>query len=172
MRAWISVLFVGLALVGCSTGGDGNAIPSLNIPPIPPINPSSIGNIPTLPPGGSTTGACALVTETEMSSIIGQPMTVYTNSGTQCSWVSAVVTPSVIIRYDSGETIDEGKQVTPNGRDVVIGGYPAYYAEFAGSLLYIDKDGRVLVVQTVWSLSGDQGVQKVSEIGELAVSRF
>lgn len=172
MRASTAMLIVGLALAGCSDGGDGSAIPSLNIPAIPPLDPSSIGNIPTLPPGGSTTGACALVTEMEMSTIIGHPMTVYTNSGTQCSWVSAVITPSVVIRYDSGETIDEGKTLTPNGRDVVIGGYQAYYAELAGSLLYIDKDGRVLVVQTVWSLSGDLGVQKVSEIGELAVSRF
>ncbi len=174
MRASISMLLTGLVLTGCSiVGGPGDTVPSFNIPPIPPIDPSSIaGGIPTLPPGGSTTGACALVTEAEMSTLIGQAMTVYTNSGTQCSWISAAITPSVIIRYDSGESIEEGKRVTPNGRDLVIGGYPAYYAEFAGSLLYIEKGGRLLVVQTVWSLTGDEGVQKVSQIGELALSRF
>lgn len=174
MRALISMLFAGVVLAACSPAdGPGGPIPSYNIPPIPPIDPSSIGDgIPTLPPGGSTTGACALVTEAEMSTFMGQTMTVYSNSGTQCSWISAAITPSVIIRYDSGESIDDGRRTTPNGRDLVIGGYPAYYGEFAGSLLYIEKAGRVLVVQTVWDLAGDEGVQTVGQIGEIAVSRF
>ena len=172
MRATISIGFAGLVLAGCSAGGSADTLPSFNIPPIPPVNPSAIGGIPTLPPGGSTTGACALVTEAEMSTLIGQAMRVYTNSGTQCSWIAATVSPSVIIRYDSGESIATGKVITPNGRDLLIGGYPAYYGEFAGSLLYIEKGSRFLVVQTVWSLTGDEAVQKVSPIGELAVSRF
>ena len=107
-----------------------------------------------------------------MSGLIGLTMTVYTNSGSQCSWVAPTVSPSVIIRYDSGESIASARLITTNGRDLVIGGYPAYYAEFAGSLLYIEKGGRVLVVQTVWSLTGDEGVQKVSQLATLAVSRW
>ena len=172
MRASIWTLLAGVMLAGCTTVGPDAANPSFNVPAIPRVDPSALGGIPTLAPGGSTSGACALVSEAEMSSLIGQAMTVYTNSGTQCSWIAATVSPSVIIRHDSGETIASAKVITTNGRDLAISGYPAYYAEFAGSLLYIEKGGRVLVVQTVWSLTGDEGVQKVSQIGELALSRF
>lgn len=79
----------------------------------------------------------------------------------------------MVLRHDSGETIQAGKLITANGRDLTIAGNPAYYGEFAGSLLYIEKGGgRPLVVQAIWDLEGDAGVQRISHIGELAAGRF
>jgi hypothetical protein len=173
MRAFVSLFIAGLTLAGCSTvSSPGFTIPPITIPSFP-INLESLDiNLPTLAPGGNTAGACALVTEAEMSSRVGQPMTVQSNDGNECVWIAAQFTPSVIIRYDTQESIASGRLSTPNGRDLTIGGNPAYYGEFAGSLLYIKKGGRTLVVQAIWSFSGDEGVLKVSQIGELAASRF
>jgi hypothetical protein len=178
MRASISVFLAGLVLAGCtSVTGPGFTIPpGFTLPPLPSLPPLDLPSIditlPTLAPGGNTTGACALVSEAEMSTIVGQTMTVRSSTGNECTYTSPSFTPSAIIRFDSGESIAAGKIITSNGRDLTIGGFPAFYGEFAGSLLYIEKGGRVLVIQTIWSLSGDEAVQKVSQMGELAVPRF
>ncbi|CAN5723248.1 hypothetical protein BH24CHL5_BH24CHL5_10140 [soil metagenome] len=142
------------------------SVPPIDLPSVPPID------LPTVAPGGNTSGACALVSESEMTSMMGEPMTVSASEGTICTWTSTSILPTVVLRYDSGETIQAGKLITSNGRDLTIAGNPAYYGEFAGSLLYIEKGGRPLVVQAVWDLEGDAGVQRISQIGELAAGRF
>ena len=174
MRVALSLAAAGVLLAGCSSGpGAGITIPPIGLPSMPPIDIPSIDiNLPTLAPGGNTSGACALVTEAEMSTAVGAQMTVESNTGTQCTYISPTITPTAIVRYDSGETIAAAKMITSNGRDLTIGGNPAYYGEFAGSLLYIDKGGRILVIQLIWSLDGDEAVQKISQLGELAVARL
>ncbi len=139
-----------------------------NLPSLPPIG------IPTVAPGGDTTGMCALVTEAEMSSIMGAQMSVSESSTSQCTWTSPSFLPTVILRTGDNETIAIGKMIaTTNGQDLTIGGFPAYYGELMGSLMWIDKSGRTLAIQVpVWSESGDAAVQKLSQIGTLAIGRF
>ncbi|HYI22249.1 MAG TPA: hypothetical protein VEX62_06395 [Candidatus Limnocylindrales bacterium] len=138
-----------------------------NLPSIPPIG------VPTVAPGGATSGGCALVTEAEMTSIMGQAMSATSSSPTECTWSAPSVLPTVTLRFDSGESIATGKMIaTTNGQDLTIGGFPAYYGEFMGSLMWIEKNGRTLTLQAIWSESGDPAVQKLSQIGTLAIGRF
>ena len=63
--------------------------------------------------------------------------------------------PTVTLRFDSGESIATGKMIaSTNGQDLTIGGYPAYYGEFMGSLMWIEKNGRTLTLQAIWSEIG------------------
>ncbi len=134
---------------------------------IPPIT------IPTVQPGGATSGGCALVTEAEMTSIMGQQMTATSSSPTECTWTSPSVLPTVTLRFDSGESIATGKLIaSTNGQDLTIGGYPAYYGEFMGSLMWIEKNGRTLTLQAIWSETGAPAVEKLSQIGTIAIGRF
>ena len=137
--------------------------PTIELPPTPPINGPSVA------PGG---GFCALVTEAEMSAIVGSSMSVSSNDSSGCFYNPPSFVPTIVIRSSPDETIEIGKLITTNGRDLTIGGNRAYYGEFSGALLYIEKGGRTLVIQAVWSLTGDELVQKVSQIGEIAIARF
>jgi hypothetical protein len=168
-RAALSLLLMGLAIAACSSGGPGTTItpivtPSIVIPSfsVPPqLNPTPVDGL---------SPACQLVTEAEMTSLIGEPMTGSSSVGTECSWSAETITPTVIFRYDTGESIQNAKIAFPGGRDVTIGGNPAYFVDLG--VLYIEKGGRTLVVQAIWSLDGDAELMKISQIGELAVSRF
>lgn len=161
---------IALAATACSSGIVIPTIPSFAIPSF--AIPSFPIDIPTVPPGGNTSGACALVTEAEMGAILGVAMTVSSSDTTECTWTSPTILPSVVIRYESGESIATGKLITSNGRDLNLGGFPAYYGEFASSLLWIEKGGRTLVVQAIWSETGDAAVQKISQMGTTAIARF
>lgn len=147
-----------------------SSLPSFEIPSgftMPPID------IPTLEPGGATSGACALVSEAELTSVIGQQMTARNSSATQCTWTTATVLPTVVAHADGSQSIATGKLIaSTNGRDLTIAGYPAYYGELVGSWMWIEKDGRTLAVQAIWSENGDAAVQKLSQIGTLAIGRF
>jgi len=160
--------------VACTSITPGTS-PGATIPPVSSFVPSSIppAGIPTVAPGGATSGACALITEAEMSSIVGAPMSVTSSEATECTWSPPAVLPTVVVRYESGESIQDGKLIAQgNGRDLTIGGNPAYYGEFAGSLLWIEKGGRTLVVQAIWGRRGDEAVQTISQVGEVVISRF
>ena len=68
--------------------------------------------------------------------------------------------PTIILRTGDNETIAVGKMIaTTNGQDLTIGGFPAYYGEFMGSLMWIEKNGRTLdAAGPVWSETGDAAV--------------
>ena len=167
MRLFKAVLLssAGVLILACSAPINIPSIPPIVIPSIPPIN------IPTAE-GGGTGGFCALVTAAEMGQALGQTMSVTADEASSCTYTAAQILPSIVIRSDSGETIETGKLITSNGRDLTIGGNRAYYGEFMGSLLWIEKGGRTLTIQAIWSLEGDQAVQTISRVGEIAVARF
>ncbi len=164
-----------LLLVAAAVAATACAVavaPTIPTPtPIPTFDIASFV-LPTVQPGGNTSGACALVSEAEMGALLGATMTVASRDETECTWTSPSVLPSVIIRYESGDSIANGKLISSNGRDLTIGGFPAYYGEFASSLLWIEKGGRTLVVQAIWSETGDAAVQKISALGTTAIGRF
>ena len=180
VRASIASAVMVLAACG---GGAGQSVPPINVPSVPPLNLPSL-TLPSLPPVvlpslnlptpvGGQSPACQLVTEAEMASITGEPMSVSASVGSECTWSAADITPTVIIRYDTGETIATAKQVfTQGARDLTVGGSPAYYASAPSTLLFIEKGGRPLVVQAIWSLEGEAEFTTIVRIGELAVPRF
>lgn len=168
MRRSLSLVIAGLLMAACSSVGPGTTIPPVTLPTILPTIPPQL--LPT--PVGGLSPACQLVTQAEITSVIGEPMTASSSVGTECSWSAARITPTVIIRYDTGESIQNGKLAFPDGRDLTIGGNPGFYVEVGGAVLYVEKGGRTLVVQAIWSLEGDAQLVKISQIGELAASRF
>ena len=172
MRKLVSLVGVVLFVGACSSGTVPGVSPVVTVPPI--TLPS---NLPTMPdlglptPVGGLSPACQLVTQAEMTSMMGEPMAGSSSVATECSWSGANITPTVIIRYDTGESIAGAKLAFPGGRDLTIGGSAAYYSDTA-SALYIEKGGRSLVLQAVWSLAGPEAYLKLAQIGELAASRF
>lgn len=176
MRAFPLLVFIAALTAACAGATVPGTSPGVSIPPI--VLPSGIPTLPPLPdiglptPVNGQSPACQYVSEAEMTSLIGEAMTVSSSAGSQCTWSAADLSPNVIIRYGTAETIANGKLFAPNGRDLTIGGNPAYFSDITGALLFIEKSGRPLVVQAIWSLEGDAEVQKISQIGELAVSRF
>lgn len=175
MRVSLPLIFIAAALTTACGGTVPGTSPGVTIPPI--VLPSGLPTLPPLPDIGPTpvnglSPACQYVSEAEMTSLLGEAMTVSSSAGTQCTWSTGDFSPSVVIRYGTAETIANAKLVAPNGRDLTIGGNPAYFTDFAGALLYMEKAGRTFVVQAIWGLEGDAEVQKISQIGELAISRY
>lgn len=176
MRVSPPLIFMAAVLAAACAGGTvPGTSPGVSIPPI--VLPSGLPTLPPLTDIGPTpvngqSPACQYVSEAEMTSLLGEAMTVSSSAGSQCIWSAADLSPNVIIRYGTAETIANGKLFAPNGRDLTIGGNPAFFSDITGALLFIEKSGRPLVVQAIWSLEGDAEVQKISQIGELAVSRF
>ena len=75
----------------------------------------------------------------------------------------------LVMRYGTSETIATGKLITSNGQDLTIGGSPAYYGEFAGGILYVEKGGQTLVLQAPLST---ELKDKLIAVANVAITRF
>ena len=75
----------------------------------------------------------------------------------------------IVIRYGENESIEAAKLIVENGEDLTIGGNPAYYGEFMGGILYIEKGGQTLVLQAPLS---NEDKDKLISVANVAITRF
>jgi hypothetical protein len=169
LSASAAVLGATVLLAGCNAA---QVVPT-------PTAPQATTPVATTPPDGEATPpsnpsesrACQLVSAEEMAGIIGQPMTITDVEESSCTYTAESLFPIFVLRIGTGETIDAAKMITENGRDLTIGGLPAYYGEFMGGILYVQRGSDSLVVQA--PLQADDPIPaQIQAIAELAVTRW
>jgi hypothetical protein len=165
-----------LALAACS-GAPAGATPT-RAPTGAPANAT-----PTAAPGDTSGGggtvdpaasrACQLLTVDELKTALAdQTMAVTEAEANTCTWASAQVLPTLVLRVDSGETLEAARAILTDHQDITVGGHPAVIGG-SGSLLYIDMGGgHVLVLQGVWGLQADTANATITSLGEKAAARF
>ena len=179
LMAGIATMFVASA---CTTISAPPSIPPINIPSLPPINLPSIPpiNIPSIPPITLPSGIvippitlptaevpCALITTAEISAIVGS-VSDQSSSTTACSFVGSDLT-IYTVSLESGSAIDSLKLVVPNGEDLTVGGNRAYYANFLGDTLTVEKGGNSLTIASPLQ----QGKKDtLTAIANIALTRF
>lgn len=156
-RAVVGALAVVALAVACT---------NITVPTIPPIELPSTDVGSQAPISGS---ACDLVTQDELTQIFGGAPTVSAESDGSCSITPPNQFVPMVLRYGEGESIAAGKLVAGNGQDLTVGGYPAYYGELFGGILYVEKNGQTLVAQA--PLNNDAKDTLVA-IATAAIARF
>ena len=133
--------------------------------------PGTPGATPTTAPGTAVAGrnACLLITQLEADASFEGATTITTQDDGSCEITPPDSFIPVIIRYGEDESIAAAKLIVENGEDFTILGNPAYYGEFMGGILYIEKGGQTLVLQS--PLSTEMRDQLVT-IANAAIARF
>ena len=129
------------------------SLPPINIPSLPPINIPSIppidipsGLIPTPVPAGDST--CRFVTAEEMAAIFGGPVNLVPGDTGDCTITPSTGSIGIVMRIGQGETLQVAKLIaSTNGQDLTVAGLPAWYGEFLGGILYVERNGNSLVLQ-------------------------
>lgn len=133
--------------------------------------PASTGNGEGTP-NPAASRACQLLTVAEVGAAVGEPVTVADAEDTSCTYSAAAVIPTVIVRVDSGETLDAARLVFDDDQDISVAGHGAVIGG-GNSLLYVDMGlGHIIVLQAIWSLEGDAARAALVGLAEKAIARF
>ena len=143
------------------TGGAATAAPTAAQTP---------ADAPTQPAQPGASRACFLSAQ-EMSQIVGSTMSVTESSENECTYGSGGMFPIFVIRVNSGETIEAAKMITTNGRDLTIGGLPAYYGELMGGILYVQRGSDTFVIQAPLQAE-EQVITQMQRIAEAVIPRW
>lgn len=144
-----------------ATPADGSA------PVVTPTAPTgTVAPTGSVAPAGS---ACELITQDEANLVFGGTVTIAAQDDGSCEITPPDSVLPVVIRYGDGETIDAAKLIVEDGVDVTIGGFRAFYGEIMGGILYIEKDGQTLVLQS--PLSTEVKDQMIA-LATAAIARF
>jgi hypothetical protein len=159
---------IAMAAVACG----GGATPT---PAGATATPAGATATPGMPGATATTGpvagagACHLVTQAEMDTVFGGTATITEDEDGTCNVTPPDSFIPIVIRYGQDESIANAKLIVENGEDLTIGGNPAYYGEFMGGILYIEKGGQTLVLQAPLSTEDKDNLIAVANI---AITRF
>jgi hypothetical protein len=177
-RLALSVMGAAVLIAGCTS----ITIPS--IPPIPTVPPGfTIPPIPTFPPielpsgfnlpsADASSGACALVTAAEMSTIMGGSFSVSANDGTSCTFTSGLGGVIVSVTPDTdltGARFLFGDSVT----DVTVGGFPGISGRIFGQPgVYVQKPTGQLAVQGILLGEDPATLDRLVQVANTAVARM
>jgi hypothetical protein len=166
MRLAKAVVIGALASVALACGA-GITIPS--IPPIPSFPPIVLPSgvvVPSVNPGSAQ---CALITAAEVQAILGVAVSDQSSSATDCTFLPTNSFTPMSLSLTSAGGIAGIKIVASNGEDLAVGGNPAYYVNFVGDQLYVEKSNQTLLVYAL----GQTGMRdKLIAIATIAITRF
>jgi hypothetical protein len=147
----------------------------VTIPTIPPI--PTFPGIPSIPPIDIPSGAlpspgsvaCTLLTVAEANTIMGGNMQDLSTAATDCTFLDSSTFASLSLSLTSGGGIAGIKFLANGGEDMAIAGFPAYYVNFAGDQMYVEKNNQTLFIFAVGQT--DKRDQLIAA-ANIAITRF
>jgi hypothetical protein len=160
---------VAIAAVACG-GGAAPTPAGATATPAGGTPAATAAATPATTPGGQPgQGACHLVTQAEMDTVFGGTVTIVEEEDGGCNVTPPNSFIPVNIRYGVDESIAVARDIVDNDEDLTIGGNPALYGELFGGILYVEKGGQTLVLQSPLST---ELRDKMIAVAEIAITRF